>query len=106
EARFSGATAPGVETQWGTITAAYNGTAKRASLVVRPLGPPQIAVNPGQVIGGQTATGQVTIPCPAGPSGLLIPLSSSSPSATVPVSVTVPAGATTVAFPIGTSKVP
>src|SRR5207245_2911874 len=43
--------------------------------------------------------------CPAGPGGLEVLLASSSPSVSVPASVTVPPGAATVAFPILTYKV-
>jgi streptogramin lyase len=105
QARFAVTTEVTTAPQWASISASYNGTVKRTTLVVRPMGAPQLEIRPAQVIGGQPAAGQVTIGCPAGPSGLAVPLSSSSPSVAVPASVMVPAGATTVVFPILTYSV-
>jgi WD40 repeat protein len=105
DASFGVVTGATAAVQWTSLSASYNGTAKRVSLAVRPMGAVQVAIQPGQVTGGQPASGQITIPCPAGPSGLAIPLSSSSPSVTVPASVLVPAGATMATFPIASAPV-
>jgi hypothetical protein len=105
QAQFSvGVSASGTP-QWASISASLGATARRASLLIRPMGAPQVTVNPAQVIGGQPAMGHVTITCPAGPDGAAVLLASSSPSVSVPASVTVAAGATTAAFPILTYKV-
>ena len=64
-----------------------------------------IVVAPGSVIGGATATGTVTLTEPAPLGGVVVTLSSGKPAATVPPSVTIPAGETSVSFPITTSSV-
>jgi len=61
-----------------------------------------IAVSPTAVIGGTGATGTVTLAAPAPWTGLLVPLSVDSSSATVPTTVTVAGGASTATFPVTT----
>jgi hypothetical protein len=93
-----------------TIFVTGNGVTVSADLVVDPPGtpppPPTLSsyvVNPGTVNAGVTATGTVTLPNPAPSGGLLVELTSRIPkSASVPTTVTVPAGATQVSFPIST----
>ena len=57
------------------------------------------------VTSGETATGTVTLASPAPAGGVVVGLASNNQAATVPVSVTVPAGQTTATFPISTSAV-
>ncbi|HVR41771.1 MAG TPA: Ig-like domain-containing protein, partial [Thermoanaerobaculia bacterium] len=57
------------------------------------------------VTGGRTATGTVTLLSAAGSDGALIYLSSNSASATVPASVTIPAGQTSATFTVTTAPV-
>ncbi|HEX5229397.1 MAG TPA: hypothetical protein VFW44_16890 [Bryobacteraceae bacterium] len=64
-----------------------------------------LAVTPSTVTSGQTATGTVTLAAPAPSDGVVVGLASNSPAATVPVSVTVPAGQTTATFAVSTSAV-
>jgi plastocyanin len=66
-----------------------------------------LTLNPTTVTGGvQNSTGTVTLNGPAPAGGAQVALSSSNPSvASVPASVTVPAGATTVTFTVVTSVV-
>jgi hypothetical protein len=65
-----------------------------------------LTLNPASVFGGGSAQGTVTLAIPAPSGGLSVPLSSSHPAAaTVPSSVTVPAGTASASFPIGTSVV-
>jgi hypothetical protein len=85
----------------------YNWT---ATLTVRVPPPPPVlsgvSVNPGTVVGGNPSTGTVTLS--AQQSGATtIALSTAAPAnvATLPLSVTVPAGATTATFPISTFAV-
>ena len=55
------------------------------------------------VTGGTGATGSVALTAPAPAGGVVVGLASSNPSlATVPASVTVPAGASSATFAIGT----
>lgn len=64
-----------------------------------------VTLSPSTVTGGSTATGTVRLSAAAPSGGFAVALSSSSGTATVPASVTVPAGATTATFPITTSAV-
>jgi hypothetical protein len=78
-----------------------------------PAAPPaptltSLTLNPTTVVGGQSATGTVTLSGPAPAGGVVVALSSSNPAvAQVPPSgnVTVPAGATSVIFTVATSAV-
>jgi trimeric autotransporter adhesin len=64
-----------------------------------------LSVAPSSVTSGQAATGTVTLASPAPASGVVVGLASNNPAATVPVSVTVPAGQTTATFPVSTTTV-
>jgi len=65
--------------------------------------PTQLTLNPSTVSMGAGSTGTVTISSPAPTTGTVINLTSSNPAvATVPASVLVPAGATSVNFAITT----
>src|SRR5206468_9380633 len=59
-----------------------------------------VSVNPTNVVGGNGATGTATLTSAAPTGGLLVTLSSSNAAATVPVSVTVAAGATSASFAV------
>jgi len=63
-----------------------------------------ITVSPTSVIGGNSSTGTLTLTGPA-TSNAVVTLSSNNASATAPSSVTVPQGATTASFSIGTTPV-
>jgi hypothetical protein len=71
-----------------------------------PPGSPTLSsftVNPNSVAGGTPSTGTVTLPDPAPPDGLVVTLASEAPSvASVPSSITIPAGATSGSFTIST----
>jgi len=93
-----------------TIFVTGNGVTVSDDLLVQPDGtpppPPTLSsytVNPSTVSAGTTATGTITLPAPAGTNGVLVSLFTRIPgSASVPSSVTVPAGATSASFPITT----
>src|SRR5882762_3651798 len=93
------------------ISAAYGGVTRSASLTVTPAPPPaptlsSLTLNPTSVIGGvQSSTGTVTLSGPAPAGGAQVALSSNNGAASVPSSVTVPAGATSATFPVNTSAV-
>jgi hypothetical protein len=62
-----------------------------------------LAVNPNSVAGGTASTGTVTLPEPAPSGGLVVTLASEAPSvASVPSSITIPAGDTNATFTIST----
>jgi hypothetical protein len=93
-----------------TISATYGGATRSASLTVTPPAAPtlsSLSLNPTSVRGGaQSSTGTVTLSGPAPAGGAQVALSSSNPgAASVPSSVIVPAGATSVAFTVNTSIV-
>lgn len=82
-----------------------------ATLFVNPPPPPTITLSPVQltlansrVIGGQAASGSVTVLSPPA-GGAKVQLSSSNPEVTVPGSVVVSSTAATVTFPIQTNAV-
>lgn len=90
-----------------TVFATGNGVTVSADVTLDPPGTTvaptlsSFTVNPGTVNAGQSAVGTVTIPSPAPSSGVLVNLGSRLPgTASVPSSVTVPAGATSASFPI------
>lgn len=70
--------------------------------IVRPV-VTGVSISPSTVVGGTTTTGTVTLNGPAAAGGLVVKLSSQKPTlASVPMTVTVPAGATSVNFTITT----
>lgn len=87
------------------ISAMDAGATQNATLVLTP-SLSSTALNPQSVVGGNAATGTVTLTGPAPAGGISVTLSSNNTAvATVPVSVLVPQGATTASFTINTSGV-
>ena len=91
-----------------TITVTGGGVTRSADLVVHPSLPTLtgFTVSPTSVQGGTAATGTVTLDSAAPAGGLGVSLSSSLPgAASVPATVTVPAGATSASFTVTTFPV-
>jgi hypothetical protein len=91
-----------------TIKASDGTDTKAATLTVRPASLSAVKLSPKSVVGGKSTTGNtVTLNGPAPAAGAVVDLTSSAPGiAAPPVSVTVPAGATTSpAFTIATTAV-
>jgi hypothetical protein len=90
-----------------SITASYGGGAPQtASLTVIPPVLVSLTLNPSTVTGGNSSVGTVTLNGAAPPGGAAVSLSSSDTSvATVPSSVTIPAGSTSATFTVNTSTV-
>ena len=88
-----------------TITASSGGDSASASLAIAAIGPQSLTVSPASVVGGTSSTGMVTLNEPASGNGAVVSLSSNSPNASTPTSVTVAAGATTATFSIATVAV-
>ena len=82
-----------------TITASYSGVSRITSFTIGRL---DLSLLIGSVPGGLSATGTVTLPAPAPDSGAVIVLTSNTPNAVVPASVTVPGGATMQTFTVAT----
>lgn len=93
-----------------TIRATFGGTTQGALLNVTPAPTPpaptlsSLTLNPTAVTGGASAQGTVTLSGPA-QSATLVNLSDDSPLASVPASVTIPAGATSATFSVSTTSV-
>jgi len=88
-----------------TITASAGGVSRTATLMVNPAPSvtlQSLTISPTSVWGGSTATGTVTLSGPAPAGGVVVQLRSSSSRASVPSSVTIPAGATSARFTIQT----
>jgi hypothetical protein len=78
------------------------GTQGKQLRIVRPV-VSTVSISPSTVVGGTSSTGTVTLNGPAAAGGLVVKLSSQKPTlASVPTTVTVPAGATSVNFTITT----
>jgi len=93
-----------------TTTATISATAGATvttTLTVNPfaLAIQSVSVNPLSVTGGSSSTGTAKLNGPAPFGGTTVTLSSSDPTATVPASVVVPAGASSATFAITTSAV-
>lgn len=90
------------------ITLSFNGVSLEDAFVV--LAPSSsnptishVLINPNTVVGGNTTVGRVTLTGPAKSGGATISLSSNNSFATVPLSVTVPEGSSTVDFVVTTT---
>ena len=91
-----------------TLTASYAGASETFGLTVNPSTPAAlsgISVSASTIVGGQSATGTVSLTSAAGSAGAVVSLSSSNAAAKVPASVTVPAGATSATFSVTTVSV-
>jgi len=86
-----------------TVTASADGSSQSTKFVIDP--PFQIAVAPEEIVGGNTATGTVTLAGPAPAGGLTFALSTESDGAliTAPPSVTIPAGSKSASFSVDSS---
>jgi Beta-propeller repeat len=92
-----------------TATSVADGTARSVSLPVNPAqAPPPISsltLNPASLQGGGFSMGTVTLTAAAPTGGAIVSMSSNSPAATVPSTVTVSGGATSQSFSISTQTV-
>jgi hypothetical protein len=89
-----------------TIAATHAGITASANLSVRVISPSALSLSPNNVVGGAPLTGTVTLNYAAPAGGYVVTLASSRPAvATVPASVTVPAGSTSTTFPIASYPV-
>jgi hypothetical protein len=88
-----------------TVYAQFYNRSRFATLTVNPPAIISHTASPATVTGGVNTTGTVTIDNPAPPGGLTATLTSNRPQVTVPATVTIPAGATSVNYPISTAPV-
>ena len=106
-ATFTVSTTPVAAATGATIFASYDGVSPSASLTVTPPTVASLTLNPNSVVGGPlgSSTGTVTLSGPAPAGGAQVMLSSNNGAASVPSSVTVPAGSTSATFTVNTSIV-
>jgi len=88
------------------IQAAYGDTVQTAILAVNPpVYVTSLAVAPGNLTGGDPATGTVTLNSAAPAGGALVTLASNNAAASVPANVLIPAGQRSATFAVQTSAV-
>jgi hypothetical protein len=106
-ATFTITTTPVAASQTNTVTAAYGGVAKNVNLTVRPIGVLAVSLAPTAVIGGNAATGTVSLECAAAPAAITVSLSSNQPGVASPAvaTITLPAGASSGTFIVNTTTV-
>jgi len=99
-------TTKGVDSQTtATITAGNSTASKSVALTITPATLLSVTASPSSVTGGISTTGTVTLTGKAGPSGVIVTLTSSVASVVVPKTVTLSAGLTFVTFPVTTTAV-
>src|SRR5690606_19233645 len=64
-----------------------------------------LVISPDSVVGGDAATGTVTLVAPAPANGILVNLASDKAQASVPASITVASGQTSAQFSVSTTAV-
>jgi hypothetical protein len=106
-ANFAVSTASVTSTTTGNIVATYGGVTKSATITVTALAPAtlsSLSLSPSTVSGGANSTGTVTLSKAAPAGGVVISLTSKTPArATVPVSITIAAGASSATFNVSTT---
>jgi trimeric autotransporter adhesin len=103
---FSFGAFPVTTTTPAIITAAFGSSTATASVTVNPgvtVGVTSLTLSPATVTAGSSSTATLMLSGPAPSGGAVVQLSGTSP-ATVPANVTVPAGANTATFTVGTSS--
>lgn len=88
------------------ITASYGSVSGTAALIVAPPALVGLTLTPATLTGScQTSAGEVMLSGKAPAGGVVVGLKSTNPAATVPASVTVPAGSTLATFNVNASAV-
>lgn len=104
-ANFTIHTTPVTSSHTCQITAQAGTETRVGTLVVRPVGPKSITLNPTSVEGGDSASGTVTLEAPATPGFVTVTLSGAGAASPNPASITIPPGETTGTFTVNTSPV-
>jgi len=104
-ASFNVTTTPVAQDVSASITAGSGSSSKSATLTVLAPVVSALTISPASIAGGGKATGTFTLTAPAPTAGIVVNLTSSSPSAVTPSSVTVAKGKTGGTFTINTSIV-
>jgi hypothetical protein len=108
-ASFTIATKTVAVTTTGNISARFVGVSRSATITVKPAIQAALSglmLNPSTVVGGNMSVGTIQLTAPAPPGGLSVKLGSNKPAkATVPPTIAIPQGASSVSFNVATSKV-
>jgi hypothetical protein len=104
-ATFTVSTAAIAANATATLSATNNGVTVTTSLVVRGPAPISVTLSPTSVAGGRTSTATITLEAPAPAGGVVVDLSTSIADASVPASVSIPAGASRVSVVVTTRAV-
>lgn len=108
-ASFTIATKTVSVTTTGNISARFVGVSRSATITVKPAIQAALSglmLNPSTVVGGNMSVGTIQLTAPAPPGGLSVKLGSNKPAkATVPPTIAIPQGASSVSFNVATSKV-
>jgi trimeric autotransporter adhesin len=103
---FTVGTRPVTATVGRYFSVTYNGVRKSALVTIEPNNiVTNLVISPSTIKGGQNATGTITLNAPAPSGGGVVNLSSNTSYVTVPATVTVPEGQTSVSFTIMTRAV-
>lgn len=105
EVAFLASTVPVTATLNAMVSASIPGSAVGSVLNVKTAGLTSIAVSPTSVKGGVSVTGTVNLNGQAAGVGATVNLSDNGAMVSVPNSVSIPAGSTSVSFPVPTSPV-
>ena len=104
-ATFNISTTPVATSAAVTLTAGFNGTSQSALLNVQSPLLVSVGIAPASIVGGNVATGTVTLARSAPAGGATISLGASNTTLGVQASVTVPAGSSTSTFGVATAGV-
>ena len=102
---FAVTTSPVAKNKTVTLLAKFGTVVKTVTLKLERPKLSTLSLSPTSVQGGQSSTGTITIATPAPAGGLVISLSSNIPAATVPATITIPAGMTFAIFSVSTTSV-
>jgi hypothetical protein len=101
-ATFTVTTVPVKKSESAMIQAYAAGVKVSAVITVTATSVVSVTLNPSSVVGGLNSTATVTLNGVAPVGGTTMPVYSTNVNASVPISVTVPAGSKTVTFPVTT----
>jgi hypothetical protein len=89
-----------------TILAYLFASSASTTMTVRPIGVHSVTLTPSTVIGGGSATGNVTLEAPAAPGPITVTFSSNITAVVpTPASITIPAGSPSGSFTVNTNSV-
>jgi hypothetical protein len=104
-ATFTVATEPYTQNYPVTITASDVNSTAKATLNVMDDSISKLTLSAASIVGGSSSTATVTLGQDAPTGGWKVKLTSGDPHASLPTSLTIPAGATTATFTIKTTQV-